>query len=111
MFVSPLFPFDCLLICQDHEADLTNVPTVEQIHAFLAKIFTRSDLSAEVRLFHPSSLPHWLVPHSSSQCGVMAMCYIDRLVTLSGMFLLPSNYRRIILSAIILAAKSASPPL
>ena len=36
------------------------------------------------------------------------MCYVDRLLTLSGMYLLPTNWRRIVLGAIILASKSAS---
>jgi len=33
------------------------------------------------------------------------MCYVDRLLTLSGMWLLPCNWRRVVLGAIILASK------
>lgn len=36
----------------------------------------------------------------------MAMCYVDRVLSLTGMYLLPRTWRRIILGAIILASKS-----
>jgi hypothetical protein len=69
----------------DGTFDLLTVPGTKMIQDFLQRIFTTSDLSAE--------------------CGVMAMCYVDRLLTLSGMYLLPCNWRRLVLGAIILASK------
>jgi hypothetical protein len=69
----------------DMNYDMINIPTAEMIEAFLRGLFGPSDLSAE--------------------CGVMSMCYVDRLLALSGMYLLPSNWRRVLLGAVIIASK------
>jgi len=55
------------------------------VHEFLALVFEAEELSAE--------------------CAVMSLAYIERLVTLTGITLHASNWRRVCLGAIIVASK------
>jgi hypothetical protein len=69
----------------DGQTNLKDLPALLDVHKFLSTIFEEQDLSAE--------------------CAVMAFAYIDRLVTLTNVTLHPTNWRRIILGALILASK------
>jgi len=69
----------------DDDIDLENSPSQEKIFEFLMKIFNAESLSAE--------------------CGVMCMAYIERLLTLTGVTMHASNWRKIVLGALILASK------
>lgn len=65
--------------------DIVNIPSENTIYEFLDVIFSTEQLSAE--------------------CGVMAMAYIDRLIAFTGISIVPSNWRRIVLGCLILASK------
>jgi len=65
--------------------DLTTMPSILEIEGFLTMTFATVDLSAE--------------------CGVMAIAYIDRLLIITGITFHPSNWRRIVLGALIVASK------
>jgi hypothetical protein len=69
----------------DGKADLVNSPTEERIFDFILKIFEAQDLSPE--------------------CGVMAIAYIERLMCLTGITIHASNWRRIVLGALLLSSK------
>jgi hypothetical protein len=69
----------------NNDSDLENSPTLNKIKYFLSLIFNGEKLSAE--------------------CAVMALAYIDRLLSLTNIHLHASNWRRITLGAIILASK------
>jgi hypothetical protein len=69
----------------NNDVDLTESPSLDSIKYFLSLIFNRENLSAE--------------------CGVMALAYIDRLLSLTSLHLHASNWRRITLGALILASK------
>jgi len=69
----------------DGKTDLLNSPSFETIEEFLIEIFQAQDLSPE--------------------CGVMSVVYIERLVNLTGITLHASNWRRILLGALLLSAK------
>jgi len=66
-------------------SDTTVVPTLEDVYAFVDAIFKAEKLSSE--------------------CAVMMLAYIDRIVEQSGIVMVPSNWRRIMLSTLILASK------
>lgn len=65
--------------------DARRMPDVEVIYKYLAMIFKAERLDAE--------------------CGIMCLAYIERMITLTGLTLDPINWRRIVLSALILASK------
>eukprot|EP00026_Physarum_polycephalum_P007908 Phypoly_transcript_07979.p1 GENE.Phypoly_transcript_07979~~Phypoly_transcript_07979.p1 ORF type:complete len:385 (+),score=74.01 Phypoly_transcript_07979:177-1331(+) len=65
--------------------DARKMPDVDSIYKFLAMIFKAERLDAE--------------------CGIMCLAYIERMITLTGLTLDPVNWRRIVLSALILASK------
>jgi len=69
----------------DDKIDLVNPPTEEVIEDFLVEIFQGQEMSAE--------------------CGVMSAVYIDRLIQLTGITLHASNWRRILLGALLLSSK------
>jgi len=69
----------------NNDFDLENSPSLNRIKYFLSLIFNGEKLSAE--------------------CAVMALAYIDRLLSLTNIHLHASNWRRITLGAIILASK------
>jgi len=69
----------------DDNIDLVNTPNQTNIHYFINVIFKAEQLSAE--------------------CGVMCMAYIDRLVETTNITLHASNWRRIVLGALMLASK------
>jgi hypothetical protein len=60
-------------------------PSCEAIEEFLIEIFQAQDLSPE--------------------CGVMSVVYIERLANFTGITLHASNWRRILLGALLLSAK------
>jgi len=65
--------------------DCRKMPDVDVIYKFLAMIFKAERLDAE--------------------CGIMCLAYIERMIALTGLTLDPINWRRIVLSALILASK------
>jgi len=65
--------------------DTKKMPDVDVIYKLLAMIFKAERLDAE--------------------CGIMCLAYIERMITLSGLTMDPSNWRRIVLSSLILASK------
>jgi len=69
----------------DGSTDLKNSPTFDQVLGFLKELFEGQDLSAE--------------------CGVMAAAYIERLLSLTGITIHASNWRRITLGALLLSSK------
>jgi len=69
----------------DDKIDLDNFPTEEVIEDFIVEIFQAQELSPE--------------------CGVMSAVYIDRLIQLTGISLHASNWRRILLGALLLSSK------
>uniref|UniRef100_A0A6B2LEK4 Cyclin N-terminal domain-containing protein n=1 Tax=Arcella intermedia TaxID=1963864 RepID=A0A6B2LEK4_9EUKA len=69
----------------DGKTDFSQSPDVEEVMDFLYTLFNAQDLSAE--------------------CGVMATAYIERLIKLTGITLHASNWRRIVLGALILSSK------
>jgi len=68
-----------------HSSDIINTPQIEEIHTFLKVIYDTEELSAE--------------------CAVMALIFIDRLITLTNLTLHASNWRRVSFGAIIIASK------
>jgi len=69
----------------DGKKDYSHSPEQTEIEDFLNVIFSSQNLSAE--------------------CGVMAAAYIERLVRLTGVTLHATNWRRIAVGALLLAAK------
>jgi hypothetical protein len=67
------------------DIDLEHSPTIKQVQEFISVIFHGENLSAE--------------------CGVMCMAYIERVLILTGVTIHASNWRRIVLGALILASK------
>lgn len=67
------------------KSDNRKMPDVDVIYKFLAMIFKAERLDAE--------------------CGIMCLAYIERMITLTGLTMDPVNWRRIVLSALILASK------
>jgi len=65
--------------------DRHNVPSVSKVHRFIHRIFKSEDLSAE--------------------CSILALAYVERIVALKGVVVHASNWRRILLMAIVLASK------
>jgi len=65
--------------------DTENPPDVEDIIMFLSAIFKAERLGAE--------------------CGILCLAYIERIIALTGLSLHASNWRRVTLSALILASK------
>lgn len=61
------------------------LPTQDDIFQFLVSLFSIQELDAV--------------------CGVLASAYIDRLIKLTGVTLHPTNWRRIVLGALLLASK------
>jgi len=47
----------------------------------------------------------WKSQNLSGECGVMAMAYLDRLITLTGIQIRPGNWRKVVLGAVVLASK------
>jgi len=69
----------------DGKKDFSQSPEISEIIDFLQVIFSSQSLSAE--------------------CGVMSAAYIERLVRLTGITLHATNWRRIVVGALLLAAK------
>jgi hypothetical protein len=69
----------------DGNTNLVTSPNFEQVLEFLKLLFEGQDLSAE--------------------CGVMAAAYIERLLSLTGITIHASNWRRIMLGALLLSSK------
>lgn len=67
------------------KVDTKKMPDVESIYKFLSMIFKAERLDSE--------------------CAIMCLAYIERIITLTGLTMDPSNWRRIVLSALILASK------
>jgi len=65
--------------------DLVNLPTVKTIHKFISTIFNVMKLDLE--------------------CMIMCLAYVERVIELSGLTLDPTNWRRVTLSCLIIAAK------
>jgi hypothetical protein len=66
-------------------ANLAVIPGVPEIYDFIFKIFETERLSHE--------------------CGILFMAYIERIMETSGIRLFPYSWRRVVLSALILASK------
>jgi len=69
----------------DGKTNFEESPSREEIEEFLFTLFLGQDLSAE--------------------CGVMTAAYIDRLHKLTGITIHASNWRRIVLGALVLSSK------
>jgi len=67
------------------QLDLSVPPCLSDITTFLQTNFSLVDLSAE--------------------CGVMAIAYIDRMLLITGLTMHPTNWRRLVLGALIIASK------
>eukprot|EP01132_Coremiostelium_polycephalum_P002506 gene2506-3102_t len=65
--------------------ELKTIPTVDTIYKFIRDIFKAERLDSE--------------------CAIMCLAYVERIITFTGVTLNPTNWRRIILSALILASK------
>ncbi|GAM26343.1 hypothetical protein SAMD00019534_095180 [Acytostelium subglobosum LB1] len=65
--------------------DFKMLPTVDTIYKFLRDIFKAERLDSE--------------------CAIMCLAYIERIITFSGTTISSTNWRRIVLSALILASK------
>jgi len=65
--------------------ETTQIPKVDVIYLFLSTIFKAEGLDSE--------------------CAIMCLAYIERIIALTGITLHASNWRRIVLSALILASK------
>jgi hypothetical protein len=50
----------------------------------------------------------WKSQSLSAECGVMAMAYLDRLITLTGIQIRPGNWKKIVLGAVVLASKGTT---
>jgi len=65
--------------------DTDKVPSVDDIYQFISIIFDTEQLSAE--------------------CAIMTLAYIERAIKLTGLTVDASNWRRVVLSTLILASK------
>jgi hypothetical protein len=65
--------------------DLRIPPTIQDVSAYVQTTFSLVDLSAE--------------------CGVMGIAYVDRMLLITGLTLHPTNWRRLLLGALIIASK------
>jgi len=65
--------------------DTKRIPTSEDIYHFISTIFRAERLDPE--------------------CAIMCLAYIERIIVLTGITIDPSNWRRVVLSALILASK------
>jgi len=65
--------------------DTKNPPSSQQVYVFLSTIFKAERLGA--------------------QCGILCLAYIERIISLADVVLTPFNWRRVSLSALILASK------
>eukprot|EP01102_Stenamoeba_stenopodia_P023275 TRINITY_DN996_c0_g1_i1.p1 TRINITY_DN996_c0_g1~~TRINITY_DN996_c0_g1_i1.p1 ORF type:complete len:437 (-),score=118.16 TRINITY_DN996_c0_g1_i1:410-1720(-) len=65
--------------------DLKTIPNWKRIYKFLSAIFRAERLSSE--------------------CAILCLAYIERIIGLSGITLHASNWRRVVLAALILASK------
>jgi hypothetical protein len=65
--------------------DINKLPDVDEISTFLITIFKAERLGVE--------------------CGILCLAYIERIIALTGLSLHASNWRRVTLSALILASK------
>jgi len=63
----------------------TLAPSIAQIYTFLSAIFKAERLGA--------------------QCGILCLAYIERMISLADLVLIPLNWRRVTLAALILASK------
>merc|ERR1712137_1157224 len=65
--------------------DTDKVPSVDDIYQFISIIFDTEQLSAE--------------------CAIMTLAYIERIISVTGLTLDAANWRRVVLSTLILASK------
>jgi len=72
-------------IGQRNSKPLLRPPTVDEVYTFLSSIFKAMNLNCE--------------------CAIVCIVYIERLVVFTGITLHASNWRRILLSTLILASK------
>jgi len=70
---------------QKLKIDCRKMPDVDTIYKFLSMIFKAERLDSE--------------------CAIMCLAYIERIIALTGLTMDPTNWRRIVLSALILASK------
>jgi len=70
---------------QKGKIDSRKMPDTEAIYKFLSMIFKAERLDSE--------------------CAIMCLAYIERIIALTGLTMDPTNWRRIVLSALILASK------
>jgi len=70
---------------QKSKVDCRKMPDVDTIYKFLSMIFKAERLDSE--------------------CAIMCLAYIERIIALTGLTMDPTNWRRIVLSALILASK------
>jgi len=70
---------------QKSKVDCKKMPDVDTIYKFLSVIFKAERLDSE--------------------CAIMCLAYIERIIALTGLTMDPTNWRRIVLSALILASK------
>jgi hypothetical protein len=70
---------------QKSKLDCKKMPDVDTIYKFLSMIFKAERLDSE--------------------CAIMCLAYIERIIALTGLTMDPTNWRRIVLSALILASK------
>jgi hypothetical protein len=70
---------------QKSKVDCKKMPDVDTIYKFLSMIFKAERLDSE--------------------CAIMCLAYIERIIELTGLTMDPTNWRRIVLSALILASK------
>jgi len=64
---------------------VNEIPDVDRIYRFISVIFDTEQLSAE--------------------CAIMTLAYIERIISLTGLTLNAYNWRRVVLSTLILASK------
>merc|ERR1712137_829062 len=69
----------------DNGAPVNEIPDVDRIYRFISVIFDTEQLSAE--------------------CAIMTLAYIERIISLTGLTLNAYNWRRVVLSTLILASK------
>jgi len=69
----------------DNGAVLDELPSVDDIYQFISIIFDTEQLSAE--------------------CAIMTLAYIERIISVTGLTLDAANWRRVVLSTLILASK------
>eukprot|EP01113_Clastostelium_recurvatum_P023548 TRINITY_DN2809_c0_g1_i3.p1 TRINITY_DN2809_c0_g1~~TRINITY_DN2809_c0_g1_i3.p1 ORF type:complete len:400 (+),score=102.33 TRINITY_DN2809_c0_g1_i3:254-1453(+) len=65
--------------------DTKHMPNSDEIYQFISTIFKAERLDPE--------------------CAIMCLAYIERIISLTGITMDPSNWRRVVLSALILASK------